>query len=66
MHDKEWLKRMAAQIASQLPEDQVEALQVLRWAGDIVTCLGSRHWIDGARKERCGTVVRLFCEAPPE
>ena len=37
------VKRLAAQIASQLPEDTQEALRVLNMAREIIVCLG-RSW----------------------
>lgn len=34
------LKRLACQIAAQLPDDQAEALLVLNYAREIILCLG--------------------------
>lgn len=42
-HANEWLKRQAAQVASQLPEDRIEALAVLAMAHQIIVGLG-RTW----------------------
>lgn len=39
-HSSEWVKRQAALIASQLPEDRAEALAVLCLAREIVVNLG--------------------------
>ncbi len=38
-HSGEWLKRQAAQIASQLPESRADALTVLTMARAIITKL---------------------------
>ena len=46
-------KRLAAQIASQLPEDNQEALRVLSLAREIIVCLGG-GWAQPA------SVTQLF------
>lgn len=42
-----WLRRQAVQIASQLPEDPSDAINVLRYAHDIV-----ERFLDGAPKSQ--------------
>lgn len=59
-HTEAWVKRMAAQIASQLPEDQEEALVVLELAKEIVQCLGTASW---PRQQSPVAPIRLVSDA---
>lgn len=66
-HTDRWQQRMAAQIASQLPEDPREALAVLSMAREVVIYLdggGRTIPLDAVTEAR--TIRRPFCQTRPQ
>lgn len=67
-HDKsssEYVKRLAAQIVSQLPEDSQDAMSALDYAREILLNLG-KSW-EVHDKAPCGAkIIRLASLASPE
>jgi hypothetical protein len=66
-HTERWQQRMAAQIASQLPEDPREALAVLSMARKVVIYLdGGGTTIAADALAEARTSRRPFCRTLPQ
>lgn len=61
---EEWLKRNAAQIAAQLPENKGEALAVLTLAREIIVNLGSQWEGCDNGGQSCPVSLRLVASDP--